>query len=88
DELTATGFRLSGIRGYVISDANSDEIYNELKDKKAILILTQTAARLLGEKAEKLKLGSIVLIIPEKHGEDYLSLKKIIRDTIGFDLKT
>jgi vacuolar-type H+-ATPase subunit F/Vma7 len=87
DELTATGFRLAGVKSYVLSERNREEVFNELKDKKAILVITQSASQMLGERVEKLKAKSLVLVIPEKQGEEYLPVKNIIRDTIGFDLK-
>jgi len=87
DELSSIGFRLAGVKTYSISQQNPDEIFSELKDKKAILILTHTASQLLGEKAEKLKKSSLVIIIPEKQGEEYLSIRHLIKDTIGFDLR-
>jgi len=87
DELTAAGFRLAGVKSYVLSEKNEEGVFNELKDKKAVLVITQSASQLFGEKIDKLKAKSIVLIIPEKQGEEYLSMKNIIKDTIGFDLK-
>lgn len=85
DELTSTGFALAGARSHKISEDNIDSLYEELKDKKAVLILTQHACRLLGEKAERLREKNIVLVIPEKKGEEYTAVKELIKRTVGFD---
>lgn len=87
DELTSTGFKLAGVRSYGINEKNKEEIFNELKDKKAVLILTPTASQMLGEKVEKLKAKSLVISIPEKQGEEYSSIQHLIKNTIGFDLR-
>lgn len=86
DELTSTGFSLAGVRSHRISEDNKDRVYEELKDKKAVLILTQQASRLLGEKAGRLGEKNIVLTIPEKKGEEYTAVRELIKKTVGFDI--
>lgn len=86
DELTSTGFNLAGVRSRRISEENKDQVYEELKDGKAVLILTQHACRLMGEKAEKLREKNIVLTIPEKPGEEYTAIKELIKRTVGLDI--
>ncbi|MFH1125613.1 MAG: V-type ATP synthase subunit F [Candidatus Altiarchaeota archaeon] len=87
DELSSIGFKLAGVRTYAIDDVNRDEVYDKIKDKKAVLILTHRAMRILGDKAEKLKANSLLISVPEKHDDEYLSLRHLIRSTIGFDFK-
>lgn len=86
-EQPAIGFRLAGIPSYAITDDTADAVYQELKGRKAILIMTQKAARILGERAGKLKSTSMVVTIPEQPDEQYTSVSEIIKNTIGFELK-
>lgn len=86
-DLSSAGFNLAGVKTYALSEENKDNLVNELKEKKMVIIITQSAAQILGESIEKIKSKSLTITIPEKQGEEYLSLKSLIKSTIGFDLK-
>jgi vacuolar-type H+-ATPase subunit F/Vma7 len=87
DELTATGFRLAGLKSHSISQENRQLVLDELKGRKALIIVANKAAKILGEDMQKLKETSLTLTVPEEQGEGYSSLRRLIKDTIGFELK-
>lgn len=88
DEGAMTGFRLAGLdKTYSINEGNVDEVYDSLKDKDAVIMLTYSASTLLGDRVDKLRKRSFLLTIPDRPGEKYTTVRNLIKDTVGFDLR-
>ncbi len=85
DEDSVAGFRLAGVKNaMVIHKANIEEVYGRVKDEEAFILLTQNAFEILGERTEDLRRKSVVQVIPS---EDYPGISRLIRHTVGFELR-
>jgi vacuolar-type H+-ATPase subunit F/Vma7 len=86
DEDTVQGFKLAGVkRTHVINEENKDEVYDKIREEKAVILLSEEAESLLGERVEELRENTVVQVVPLKPGE-YAVINELIRDTVGFDL--
>lgn len=92
DRDTVTGLRLAGIEGCVVSGAAkvSERIAEAEKPDSgvAVLLITETCARLVPEKVRQMKLSSVnplLVVIPDSDGSgrEPDSITRLIRDAIG-----
>ena len=91
DRVTVTGLRLAGLRNARTSDESSvGQLLQQLPEQTDMVVVTQTLARSAEKEIEKLRRqGIIVTEIPDKSGMggDEVT-KKLVREAIGFDIKT
>ena len=76
------GFRLAGVLAY---DMGSPGLIERLAGMDAVILVSETAVRALGEDLERLSAKNIVQRIPEG-GSGYKLVRDIIIRTVGFDL--
>jgi vacuolar-type H+-ATPase subunit F/Vma7 len=83
------GFRLGGVKNVVlVNKGNAEEVFEKIRESKGLVILTRKAETLLGEKAKLLESQDRMLhVLGEKGGGEYATIDRILRKTIGFDLK-
>lgn len=81
------GFRLAGVSETIdLKKKDTDEVYERLSEGDRMLIITKKAAEKLGAKTDRLRERNIVLVLPEA-GEEGANIQKLIKETVGFDLK-
>ncbi len=90
DELTTTGFGLVGVKkAYTATPDNIKQILNEIKDDADIIVITHELYEYAGEAVEKIRsTGKIVIGIPDRSGGGEDTISKLIKDTIGFEIKS
>lgn len=82
------GFRLGGIRHVTtITSKNKQEVHDSLKGFRGLLLLTKNAAKHLGDTKDLETTDLIIHTLAEGEGDEYDTIHKIVKDTIGFDLK-
>jgi V/A-type H+-transporting ATPase subunit F len=85
------GMKLAGINGVIVHDGDSalDEINKISEDKNAgIVLITEKAAEMAGERLSKLKIKKgmpLIVEIPDRHstGEEKDRITKYIKEAIG-----
>jgi vacuolar-type H+-ATPase subunit F/Vma7 len=91
DELTVTGFRLAGMKKAIKADEDSvSQLLMDSQGSGDIILITQSLARHAQREIEMIRRKGIVLIeIPDRGGiggEDIM--QKLVKEAVGFDLKT
>lgn len=83
------GFKLGGLKNVkTVSSDNAQETLHALSEFKGLIFLTEDAEALLGADANILESPEqIVHRIARTPGGEYENIDRIVRDTIGFDLK-
>jgi len=90
DELTTTGFELAGVKkAYAATPDNIKQVLNEVKGDADIIAITNTLYEYAEESIKKIQsTGKIVIKIPDRSGGGEDIISKLIRDTVGFDIKS
>ncbi|MFH1788494.1 MAG: V-type ATP synthase subunit F [Candidatus Altiarchaeota archaeon] len=85
----AEGFMLAGLGSVkTLTEDTAEEMIRELSDFTGLILLTDKAENLLGDKKALLESeGKIIHRIAGKPGGEYETIDRIVRNTIGFDLK-
>ncbi|MBD3387738.1 MAG: hypothetical protein GF416_01705 [Candidatus Altiarchaeales archaeon] len=79
-----SGFRLAGVSEVI--DYRDDGLVERLMGKEAIILISHEALEKIGGKVAQLREKSIVQEMP---GEgEYTRLNEIIKNTVGFELKS
>jgi vacuolar-type H+-ATPase subunit F/Vma7 len=84
------GVMLGGLGNIqVIRNENANEVFEKLKKFSGLILLTKKAEELLGDRKNILESPErIIHTMPGKDGDEYETIDKIVKQTIGFDLKT
>jgi len=90
DELTSTGFGLAGVKNaYIATPDNIKQILNEVKDDADMIAITNTLYEHAEDSIKKIQsTGKIVIKIPDRSGGGEDTISKLIKDTIGFEIKS
>jgi len=90
DRLTATGIELTGLKNVSIAtEENVLDILKKTSETAEIVVITQGLTDSVKEDIEKLrKAGKMIVEIPDRSGGGEDFIKKIIREVVGFDIKT
>jgi vacuolar-type H+-ATPase subunit F/Vma7 len=89
DRLTATGFRLGGLKNVYVADKDSiASTLIEISDNAKIILVTNTLAGFAQREIGKLrKANKVIIEIPDQSGAGQDFVTKMIKDVIGFELK-
>ncbi|HIE34437.1 MAG TPA: hypothetical protein EYP86_04800 [Candidatus Altiarchaeales archaeon] len=89
DELTITGMNLVGFKDcYIADESNINKILTDACDKFRIIGITYSLSKSVENKIEKLrKTGKIIVEIPDREGGGEDTIRKLVKDVIGFELK-
>jgi len=90
DSMTLTGLQLAGLKNVTIADeGNVVQKLQEIPEGTSMVIVTQGLAKVAETAIEKMRRKNIIVTeIPDKSGvsgED--TIKKLIREAIGFEMK-
>jgi vacuolar-type H+-ATPase subunit F/Vma7 len=90
DELTTTGFGLAGVKKvYTATPDNIKQILDEIKEDADIIAITNELYGYAEENIKKIQSsGKIVIKIPDRGGGGEDLMSKLIRDTVGFEIKS
>jgi vacuolar-type H+-ATPase subunit F/Vma7 len=90
DDLTVTGFGLAGVKkAFKATPESVGKILNEIKDEADIIVITNALYEKAEDRIEKIRSsGKIVLKIPDRSGGGEDIVSKLIRDTVGFEIKS
>lgn len=90
DELTTTGFELAGVKKtYTAKPDNIKQVLHEIKDEADIIAITNELYENAGESIRKIQsAGKIVVKIPDRSGGGEDVISRLIRETIGFEIKS
>jgi len=81
------GFRLGGLKNVrTIREENANEVFEALKTFSGLIILTKKAKTLLGGRALTLASDERIIHTLAEKGDEYATIDRIVKDTIGFDL--
>lgn len=91
DELTVTGLQLAGLKKAVKANpSNVASMIKQVPDNQEIILITQSLSQHASAEIDMLRRkGIIVIEIPDNSGtggEDIT--RKLVREAVGFDLKT
>lgn len=83
------GFMLGGLGNVkTISAENKEKVLDELGDFSGLVLLSKKAETILGERLKEYHSTQRVFhTLGEKQGEEYETIDRIVKETIGFDLK-
>jgi vacuolar-type H+-ATPase subunit F/Vma7 len=89
DRLTATGFRLGGLKNVHVADKESiASVLLEVSEQSKIILVTNTLAGYAQREIGKLRNANKVIIeIPDQSGAGQDFVTKMIKDVIGFEIK-
>jgi len=89
DRLTATGFRLGGLKNVYTADRDTIvPTLLEVSEKSKILLVTNTLAANAQREIGKLrKANKVIIEIPDQSGPGQDFVTGMIKDVIGFELK-
>lgn len=90
DRLTAIGMGLAGLKSVSIAtEKNVSDILNQASDSEDIVVITHGLAKQVREDVGKLrKSGKMIVEIPDRGGGDEDTINRIVRDVVGFDIKS
>jgi vacuolar-type H+-ATPase subunit F/Vma7 len=90
DDLTVTGFGLAGVKkAFKATPESIGKILNEIKEEADIIVITNALYETAEDKIEKIRsTGKIVIKIPDRSGGGEDIVSKLIRDTVGFEIKS
>jgi vacuolar-type H+-ATPase subunit F/Vma7 len=85
DEATVLGLRLAGIKkSYVAGKGNVDEIFRKAENEADIIVITSGLYNAL----KKRESDKIIIQIPDREVAESDVVKKLVKDVIGFEIKT
>ncbi len=88
DELTATGFGLAGVKAYAATPQTVMQVLNEIREDADIILVTNSLYMHVEDRINRVRAsGKIVIKIPDRTGGGEDVISKLIKDTIGFDIK-
>lgn len=90
DELTTTGFGLAGVKKACTATTETVvDVLNEIKDEADIIIITNELYECAEERINKIRsTGKIIIKIPDRSGGGEDIIRKLIKDTIGFEIRS
>ena len=90
DRLTAIGMGLAGLkRVSVATERDVSGILNKSSETEDILVISRGLATSAKEDIEKLrKSGKMIVEIPDRAGGGEDSINRIIREVVGFEVKS
>ena len=90
DRLTAIGMGLAGLkRVSVATERDVSGILNKSSETEDILVISRGLATSAKEDIEKLrKSGKMIIEIPDRAGGGEDSINRIIREVVGFEVKS
>jgi vacuolar-type H+-ATPase subunit F/Vma7 len=90
DDITVTGFGLAGVKkAFKATPESVSKILNEIKEEAEIIVITNALYEAAEDRIEKIRsLGKIVIKIPDRSGGGEDIVSKLIRDTVGFEIKS
>jgi len=90
DRLTITGLQLAGLKKTKVADeSNINSVLEQVPEGTVMVIITQSLARAAEKEIEKLRRkDTFVVEIPDKSGGGEDVTKRLIREAVGFDIKT
>jgi vacuolar-type H+-ATPase subunit F/Vma7 len=90
DELTTTGFELAGVKKtYTATPENIKEVLQEVREDADIIAITNELYGHVEDIIKKIQSsGKIVIKIPDRSGGGEDIINRLIRDTIGFEIKS
>jgi len=88
DRLTVTGLELAGLKNMYIADKeNITDVIRNLNDKFDVILITQSLAKNVSKEIDSLRRkDKIVVEIPDREGGGEETIRKMVRDFIGFEL--
>ncbi|HEX54849.1 MAG: hypothetical protein DRO90_00860 [Candidatus Altiarchaeales archaeon] len=89
DELTVTGMKLIGVKNCYIADKeNVRDILENAVNKFAIVAITHSLSKHVKNEIERIRANNKIIVeIPDREGGGEDTLRKLVRDVIGFELK-
>ncbi|MBN2014841.1 MAG: V-type ATP synthase subunit F [Candidatus Altiarchaeota archaeon] len=90
DELTTTGFGLGGVKkAYSATTETVIDVLNKVKDEADIILITNKLYDSAEERIKKIRsAGKIILKIPDRSGGGEDIIRKLIKDTVGFEIRS
>ncbi|MBU4265752.1 MAG: hypothetical protein L6243_05865 [Candidatus Altiarchaeales archaeon] len=90
DRLTAIGMGLAGLKKVSLAtERDVSGILNKSSETEDILVITRGLATSAKEDIEKLrKSGKMIVEIPDRAGGGEDSINRIIREVVGFEVKS
>jgi len=90
DRLTAIGMGLAGLKKVSLAtERDVSGILNRSSETEDILVITRGLATSAKEDIEKLrKSGKMIVEIPDRAGGGEDSINRIIREVVGFEVKS
>ena len=90
DRLTAIGMGLAGLKKVSLAtERDVSSILNKSSETEDILVITRGLATQAKEDIEKLrKSGKMIVEIPDREGGGEDSINRIIREVVGFEIKS
>lgn len=85
DESTVLGLRLAGIKkGYVAGKENVEEVFRKAEGEADIVVITAGLYSALKRKES----DKVIIQLPDREVADLDVVGKLVKDVIGFEIKT
>jgi len=90
DRLTAIGMGIAGLKKVsVATEKEVSDILNKTSETEDIVVISRGIAREAKGDIEKLrKSGKMIVEIPDREGGGEDSINQIVREVVGFDVKS
>ncbi|GEM_PF-1714223 len=82
------GFMLGGLKNIEnISRENTEEVFGKLKNFKGLVLMSESALKILGDKKKTLNAkDKVIHTVSIREDDEYSEINNIVKDTIGFNL--
>lgn len=90
DRLTAIGMGIAGLKKVTVAtEKEASNILNKTSETEDIVVISRGLAKQAKDDIEKLrKSGKMIVEIPDREGGGEDSINRIIREVVGFDIKS
>jgi len=90
DRLTAIGMGIAGLKKVsVATEKEVSDILNKTSETEDIVVISRGIAKQAKGDIEKLrKSGKMIVEIPDREGGGEDSINRIVREVVGFDVKS